>query len=267
MLSALRQLTSVVLCASAVTTISASILPASGASVAALPDPFLSSLLVLHPRQTGTGINIPPACVSTCGTAPQTFTQSCTPNFSASGCCVESFEMDLFNCYVCIGSVQNITNYAVPQQTLDQMIVACAAVGSPIQKLTLPGQDPNRALATSAGAGGSRPSTQTQTRSQSQSSSTQSQSQSQSTPTATSPSTSSSTPRSPVTETPNGSGGAGGSQTSSGTSAGSAQTSNAGMSLGVGVGVGLGVGADATALGMGSVIGMVVATVLTVIVL
>ncbi|THV00567.1 hypothetical protein K435DRAFT_854651 [Dendrothele bispora CBS 962.96] len=102
--------------------------------------PLHSTVKSLLTRQ-----NIPDACTDTCGTAPEQY-QSCTPDT----CCNNQFETTLFNCYECIGNALQITDYTEPQQNLDILFVACTSAGSPIDKLTLPGQDPNRNLPTSS---------------------------------------------------------------------------------------------------------------------
>ncbi|THV00570.1 hypothetical protein K435DRAFT_443739 [Dendrothele bispora CBS 962.96] len=148
----------------------------------------LSGINFLRPRQT----SIPDTCTDTCGTVPDNL-PNCFPNFVASKCCVNSFQLELYNCYQCIGSTQNISSYTLPQETLDQLFGECAAAGLPVNKLTLPGQDPNRAIPTLP-ISASPSSISTQSR---PSSTEQSVSQN----TVTSPSTPTGTPRSPVTET------------------------------------------------------------------
>ncbi|KAK7471211.1 hypothetical protein VKT23_002620 [Stygiomarasmius scandens] len=195
----------------------------------------LSRTGFLHVRQT----NIPDVCTQTCGTVPDNF-PNCSPNFTPSKCCMSSFELELFSCYQCIGSTQNIVDYTPPQQTLDLIFVKCAAAGLPIDKLTLPGQDPNRNLPTSSvsPAQNSTPSMGSSSREQSTSQST-----------ATSSSTPSSTPRSPVTET---SGDTSGGATDSSGAAQTSPTDNAGIRTSV---------VDVPLLGLASVVGTTISTI------
>ncbi|KAK7471214.1 hypothetical protein VKT23_002623 [Stygiomarasmius scandens] len=156
--------------------------------------PLQSSVGFLQTRQ----INIPPACTDTCGTAPQQV-QSCTPDT----CCNNQFDTTLSNCYRCVGSAMNISDYSLPQQILDQLFNICAAAGSPVDEQTLPGQDPNRPLSSAPPVPSSTSSQDSTAVSSSPSlssgSSTVRSVSSQST--VVSSPTSSSTPRSPVTET------------------------------------------------------------------
>ncbi|KAK0490513.1 hypothetical protein IW261DRAFT_17814 [Armillaria novae-zelandiae] len=113
--------------------------------VAALDPRFLSWSRALHVvgRQVS---GIPSQCQTPCSAANALISANCTP----LQCCTSGFENDYVSCEGCFGNAMNLTNYTVPQTTVDNLVVMCSLRGIVIPKVTFPGQDPNRQLATSA---------------------------------------------------------------------------------------------------------------------
>ncbi|PBK73116.1 hypothetical protein ARMSODRAFT_715979 [Armillaria solidipes] len=89
---------------------------------------------------------IPSQCQTPCSAANALISANCTQ----PQCCTSGFENDYVSCIECVGSAANITDYTVPQTTVDELVVSCSLKGIVIPKVTFPGQDPNRQLATSA---------------------------------------------------------------------------------------------------------------------
>jgi len=113
--------------------------------VAALDPRSLSWSRALHvaSRQVS---GIPSQCQTPCSAANALIGANCTQ----PQCCTSGFENDYVSCIDCVGSAANITDYTVPQTTVDELVVSCSLKGIVIPKVTFPGQDPNRQLATSA---------------------------------------------------------------------------------------------------------------------
>ncbi|KAJ7179613.1 hypothetical protein C8R46DRAFT_1074265 [Mycena filopes] len=65
-----------------------------------------------------------------------------------------------FDCLKCVGVADNATtaDFAIAQTDLDDFTVACSKVGFALPELTLPGQNPNRTLATAPVSGSGSPS-------------------------------------------------------------------------------------------------------------
>ncbi|KAF8716383.1 hypothetical protein AX14_012370, partial [Amanita brunnescens Koide BX004] len=78
---------------------------------------------------------------SLCRVLPQ---DTCTPQ----ACCTADFEQAYLNCFTCIGTAENITDYSQYQSSLDNLTSACLEEGINVPKLTFPGQNPNRSLPT-----------------------------------------------------------------------------------------------------------------------
>ncbi|KAK0191443.1 hypothetical protein F5146DRAFT_601551 [Armillaria mellea] len=112
--------------------------------VAALDPRFLSWSRALHVvnRQVS---GIPSQCQTPCSAADALVSANCTQ----PQCCTSGFENDYVTCVECVGNAANITNYTLPQTTVDELVVSCSLKGIVIPKVTFPGQDPNRQLATS----------------------------------------------------------------------------------------------------------------------
>ncbi|KAK0242242.1 hypothetical protein EDD85DRAFT_946385 [Armillaria nabsnona] len=113
--------------------------------VAALDPRSLSWSRALHfaSRQIS---GIPSQCQTPCSAANALISANCTQ----PQCCTSGFENDYVSCENCIGSAENSTDYSLPQRTVDELVVLCSLGGIVIPKVTFPGQDPNRQLATSA---------------------------------------------------------------------------------------------------------------------
>ncbi|KAJ7499419.1 hypothetical protein FB451DRAFT_1549047 [Mycena latifolia] len=105
--------------------------------------------------------NVPPQCTSTCDPVTTILeTKSCPP----ATCCMGLFQSDYFNCLECVGVAENATasDFAQAQALVDGLTVACSIEGFPLPELTLPGQNPNRTLATLSGSQTSMKATQSQ---------------------------------------------------------------------------------------------------------
>ncbi|KAJ7667522.1 hypothetical protein DFH06DRAFT_1322122 [Mycena polygramma] len=70
-------------------------------------------------------------------------------------CCSDAFESGYFECYKCVGTAMNVTDFTLAQEYVDVVITSCKTEGFTLPVLTLPGQDPNRALASALPAGAS----------------------------------------------------------------------------------------------------------------
>ncbi|KAJ8592667.1 hypothetical protein M405DRAFT_812386 [Rhizopogon salebrosus TDB-379] len=108
---------------------------------------------VAHRRQN-TGI--PSQCTSTCDPINNEVNAGCP----VTACCTQSFETGYYNCFMCVGNADNATDYSGAQTDLDNLYVACADLGYPLQELTFPGQNPSRTLSTSF-TGSTLPATST----------------------------------------------------------------------------------------------------------
>ncbi|KAK0231294.1 hypothetical protein IW262DRAFT_1343357 [Armillaria fumosa] len=113
--------------------------------VAALDPRFLSWSRALHiaSRQVQ---GIPSQCQTPCSAADALISANCTQ----PQCCTSEFESNYVSCIECVGNAANITDYTLPQTTVDELVVSCSLKGIVIPKVTFPGQNPNRQLATSA---------------------------------------------------------------------------------------------------------------------
>lgn len=113
--------------------------------VVALDPRFLSWSRALHvvSRQIQ---GIPSQCQTPCSAADALISANCTQ----PQCCTSEFESNYVSCIDCVGNANNITDYTLPQTTVDELVVSCSLKGIVIPKVTFPGQNPNRQLATSA---------------------------------------------------------------------------------------------------------------------
>ncbi|KAJ7047861.1 hypothetical protein C8F04DRAFT_1060307 [Mycena alexandri] len=96
-------------------------------------------------------INIPspPQCDSSCDPINTIAQQSCP----ITECCTPLFQSGYFDCLKCVGIADNATtaDFALAQTDLDDFTIACSKEGFALPELTLPGQNPNRTLATASG--------------------------------------------------------------------------------------------------------------------
>lgn len=67
---------------------------------------------------------------------------------AGASCCTQSFQTSYYNCVSCAGVVIDGTDYTKAQADMDDFYVSCYDRGYPLQKLTLPGQDPSRTPST-----------------------------------------------------------------------------------------------------------------------
>ncbi|KDR74500.1 hypothetical protein GALMADRAFT_141530 [Galerina marginata CBS 339.88] len=92
-------------------------------------------------RQT-TIPDVPSQCTTVCNPVNTAIASGCP----ITTCCQSSFEMGYFNCFQCFENAINETDYAAAQQVLDALVSECTSKGFSLQKLTFPGQNPNRTL-------------------------------------------------------------------------------------------------------------------------
>jgi len=90
-------------------------------------------------RQT-TG-QVPPQCESLCNPI-----NALAANCTLSQCCLATFDTGYFNCFVCVGTAANVTDYSVPQSIVDKLYDQCAIAGYQLPVLTFPGQNSTRPL-------------------------------------------------------------------------------------------------------------------------
>ncbi|KAG1787695.1 uncharacterized protein HD556DRAFT_1408213 [Suillus plorans] len=85
-------------------------------------------------------------CSPTCDLFQTGFNAACT--MAGASCYTQSFQTSYYNCVLCAGAVIDGTDYTVAQADMDDFYVSCCDCGYPLQKLTLPGQDPSRTPST-----------------------------------------------------------------------------------------------------------------------
>ncbi|KAK0206045.1 hypothetical protein DFS33DRAFT_552844 [Desarmillaria ectypa] len=90
--------------------------------------------------------NIPSQCQTPCSAASALINANCSP----AQCCTTDFENNYVTCVECIGSVANVMDYSQYQIVVDEFVIQCSINGIAIPKVTLPGQNENRPLSTSA---------------------------------------------------------------------------------------------------------------------
>ncbi|KAJ7229122.1 hypothetical protein GGX14DRAFT_555160 [Mycena pura] len=96
--------------------------------------------------------DIPAACQTDCDPfAPFLDGQTCP----VTQCCSIAFGRGYFDCFMCVGNATHSTDYTLAQEFVDVVITSCDSEGITLPVLTLPGQDPNRTLATTLPAGAS----------------------------------------------------------------------------------------------------------------
>ncbi|KAK7053905.1 hypothetical protein R3P38DRAFT_2853112 [Favolaschia claudopus] len=86
---------------------------------------------------------IPAACQTGCAPFQPFLTGQ---NCSTTSCCSPAFEQGYFDCFMCVGTGSNATDFSIAQEYVDVLITACRSVGADLPVLTLPGQNPNRTL-------------------------------------------------------------------------------------------------------------------------
>ncbi|KAJ7477226.1 hypothetical protein B0H11DRAFT_2030314 [Mycena galericulata] len=125
-------------------------------TAASVPRPGGSGFrrLSLNRRQND---DLPPQCDTTCDPI-NTLLASQACDTDPAQCCTTSFQSGYFSCLECVGFADNVTaaGFAVAQTTLDNLTILCSEDGFALPELTLPGQNPNRTLATASA--GSSPS-------------------------------------------------------------------------------------------------------------
>ncbi|KAJ7367805.1 hypothetical protein DFH08DRAFT_6094 [Mycena albidolilacea] len=95
---------------------------------------------------------IPTACQVGCAPfAPFFGGESCP----VTQCCSTLFEAGYFECFKCVGTSTNATDFSVAQEYVDVLMTSCIAEGFTLPVLTLPGQNPNRTLVSALPPGAS----------------------------------------------------------------------------------------------------------------
>ncbi|KIJ30200.1 hypothetical protein M422DRAFT_53876 [Sphaerobolus stellatus SS14] len=92
--------------------------------------------------------SVPPECQGNC-TMPLNTEQTCGNPPQPNCLCSVDLENSYFDCLLCLGQVLNTTDYTSSQGIIDQLTTECDDFGIPLEKLTFPGQDPDRTLSTS----------------------------------------------------------------------------------------------------------------------
>nr|GAT46154.1 predicted protein [Mycena chlorophos] len=88
--------------------------------------------------------DIPSTCSTDCAPfEPFLDGQTCP----VTQCCSGAFETAYADCFKCVGVAINATDYTLAQEYVDVVNTACAAEGYTLPVVTLPGQNPNRTLA------------------------------------------------------------------------------------------------------------------------
>ncbi|KAJ7067882.1 hypothetical protein C8F01DRAFT_1116100 [Mycena amicta] len=95
---------------------------------------------------------IPTACLPECSPFSP-FLQGAT--CAVTECCSVVFETGYFDCFQCVGTSVNASDYSLAQTYVDVVNTACASEGFTLPVLSLPGQNPNRTLATALPPGAS----------------------------------------------------------------------------------------------------------------
>jgi len=78
--------------------------------------------------------NVPAQCKSMCDPVSQI--SECT----YQTCCTATFETQYFNCALCVGNADGITDYTAPQALFNLFRQRCASVGFLVPALVFPGQ-------------------------------------------------------------------------------------------------------------------------------
>ncbi|KAG5716128.1 hypothetical protein E4T56_gene10920 [Termitomyces sp. T112] len=89
-------------------------------------------MAMLRVRQNGV-VAVPSQCESTCDTPNSIIADVCT-TFT---CCTTMFEIEYFNCIVCVSNALSLTNLTIFQVNINELEQACADVGIDIPTLTL----------------------------------------------------------------------------------------------------------------------------------
>ncbi|KAJ7283286.1 hypothetical protein C8J57DRAFT_1292042 [Mycena rebaudengoi] len=99
----------------------------------------------LRMRQLDGIPNVPAMCRNDCSPFAGFLAGASCP---VTQCCIPLFEAGFFNCFLCIGQAQNVTDFSIAQTFVDVLTTSCTAEGLTLPELTFPGQDPQRTLAT-----------------------------------------------------------------------------------------------------------------------
>ncbi|KAF8716382.1 hypothetical protein AX14_012370, partial [Amanita brunnescens Koide BX004] len=112
-----------------------------------VPRGVITGSLVTRQGQ-GNGNGTLSQCESPCSSVDQFVGPNAPDTCTPQACCTADFEQAYLNCFTCIGTAENITDYSQYQSSLDNLTSACLEEGINVPKLTFPGQNPNRSLPT-----------------------------------------------------------------------------------------------------------------------
>ncbi|KAG2151713.1 hypothetical protein BD769DRAFT_1658147 [Suillus cothurnatus] len=96
----------------------------------------------LYKRQRST----PSQCTPSCDPVQAEMNDGCP----ITACCTQAFGTSFYNCILCVGAADNVTDYTTVQAYIDNIYVACYDYGYSLQELTFPGQNPSRTLSTTS---------------------------------------------------------------------------------------------------------------------
>ncbi|KJA14251.1 hypothetical protein HYPSUDRAFT_208878 [Hypholoma sublateritium FD-334 SS-4] len=96
-------------------------------------------------RQTGTNPAPPTQCATPCNAIESMISNGC----QISTCCLTSFVTNYFNCFECLGQVDNTTDYTTQQNTINEIEQSCALAGVSLPPVTFPGQSPDSTIVVS----------------------------------------------------------------------------------------------------------------------
>ncbi|KAF7330853.1 hypothetical protein MVEN_02424700 [Mycena venus] len=95
---------------------------------------------------------IPAACQANCTPFAPFLTGVGCP---VTECCSKIFEAGYFDCFKCVGTATNATDFTIAQEYVDVLTTSCISEGFPLPVLTLPGQNPDRTLVSALPPGAS----------------------------------------------------------------------------------------------------------------
>ncbi|KAJ7638399.1 hypothetical protein FB45DRAFT_902722 [Roridomyces roridus] len=96
--------------------------------------------------------DIPTSCQTVCTPfVPFLSGNSC----AVAECCLPIFQLGYFDCFGCVGNATHVTDYTLAQEYVDVLTTSCLSQNISLPVLTLPGQNPDRTLATALPPGAS----------------------------------------------------------------------------------------------------------------
>ncbi|KAF8211635.1 hypothetical protein K438DRAFT_1752331 [Mycena galopus ATCC 62051] len=95
---------------------------------------------------------IPTTCEADCEPFAPFLTGATCP---VTECCSTGFQTGYADCFICVGNATDATDFTIAQEYVDVLTTSCIAEGVALSAITLPGQNPNRALFSSLPPGAS----------------------------------------------------------------------------------------------------------------